>query len=254
MDGDVLLAVTNVSGVQVWKAEGSKMLFWHPLVEGSGASFMRGACVCRGGSGALAMITGTSTGELYWYPKAASSSSVFAFSEGFGAGGDWHRGAVMDIAAAASSAGVFASCDEAGTVLVWASSGKAVPTVTFRADHPGCAATSVRVSGDSVCVAFSTGHIRLFSLSTRSLSVEVCAHSRWINALDVNPQGLLASAAEDTFVNVWRLPSAPGAQDFSLVASHSIPDRLLFGVAFNERNEIAAIPYDSEAIAILKPQ
>lgn len=55
-----------------------------------------------------------------------------------------------------------------------------------------------------VTAAFSTGHLRLFSLATAQLLVEVAAHLRWIGQLIDAGRGRFASAAEDGFVHLWR--------------------------------------------------
>ena len=44
---------------------------------------------------------------------------------------------------------------------------------------------------DYVIGGYGSGHIRIFNHQDGSLVAEITAHARWINALDVNPSGLV---------------------------------------------------------------
>ena len=46
---------------------------------------------------------------------------------------------------------------------------------------------------DLVIGAYGSGHIRVFSATSGSILAEVCAHSRWINAIDVSKESGLVS-------------------------------------------------------------
>ena len=39
---------------------------------------------------------------------------------------------------------------------------------------------------DLVIAAYGSGHIRVFNSKTATILCEVCAHSRWINAIDLS--------------------------------------------------------------------
>ena len=47
---------------------------------------------------------------------------------------------------------------------------------------------------DYVIGGYGSGHIRVFNYQDGSLVAEITAHARWINALDVNPTGLVRLA------------------------------------------------------------
>ena len=47
------------------------------------------------------------------------------------------------------------------------------------------------VYNDYVVGGYGSGHIRVFNHQDGSLVAEITAHARWINALDVNPTGLV---------------------------------------------------------------
>ena len=61
--------------------------------------------------------------------------------------------------------------------------------------HPETLASSpcstMCVYNDYVVGGYGSGHIRVFNHQDGSLVAEITAHARWINALDVNPTGLV---------------------------------------------------------------
>lgn len=48
--------------------------------------------------------------------------------------------------------------------------------------------TSIQIGHGLVVAAFSTGHLRIYSLSKQSLIVEIAAHARSISAIDIHPK------------------------------------------------------------------
>jgi hypothetical protein len=47
--------------------------------------------------------------------------------------------------------------------------------------------TSLAIAYGYLVAGYATGHLRLFNLETKTLSVEITAHSRAINAIDIHP-------------------------------------------------------------------
>lgn len=142
-----------------------------------------------------------------------------------------HQSAISDIH---GTADVTASCDELGTVALWAGKTGRLPPACARnfKNSIGLAGllhsrigsiamyrliiglsklgvldasrgrsepcTSLRVFNDLVCVAMATGYIRIFNVNSLTLKCEVTAHARWITALDIAPEtGLLVSGELD---------------------------------------------------------
>lgn len=58
-------------------------------------------------------------------------------------------------------------------------------------------------------VAYGSGHVRLFNLTQINepyLAVEICAHARWITAMDVAPErGYILTVSEDSFARVFQI-------------------------------------------------
>jgi len=122
---------------------------------------------------------------------------------------------------------------------------------------PALAATRVRsarrcgYAKQWLLSAYCTGQVRIHDVLSKALMVQIAAHARWINALDVHPtKDVMATAAEDCTVSVWRLPEVPGAQ-LKHLSSVVVPDTLLCGVGFAggaARNHVACTAYDVDAV------
>lgn len=108
---------------------------------------------------------------------------------------------------------------------------------------------------DIVAAGFSTGHLRIFRTRTSELVVEVAAHSRCVNAVDIHAyQPLVVSVGEDTFVNIWSLPDfeSKGSGEISLLFSSCVKDQLLTGAKFmnDETGNFAIAAYDVDQISV----
>lgn len=101
---------------------------------------------------------------------------------------------------------------------------------------------------------YSTGHVRIFDLGSCTQCVQIAAHSRWINALEVHPNGAtFATVSEDTTLNVWEFQE-PGPK-VRHVSAIPVPDAMLCGVAFNgglDRSHVCAAAYDVAAVQAWK--
>jgi len=51
--------------------------------------------------------------------------------------------------------------------------------------------TSVRLLEDCVLAAYGSGHVRKFDRKSGKIQVEMAAHAKWINAMDVTKDGSL---------------------------------------------------------------
>ena len=127
-------------------------------------------------------------------------------------------------------------------------------SVTFpfmTSDETPALCTSLRLRGQRLYCAYSTGHVRIFDVMAGLLSVSVAAHARWINALEAHPcrDDLFVTASEDTTLGVWKLIEPEGKVVH--VAHIPVQDWLLTGVSFaggTERTHLAASAYDQALI------
>jgi WD40 repeat protein len=110
----------------------------------------------------------------------------------------------------------------------------------------------VRAIRGNLVAAFSTGRILLYSLSSRSLLAEICAHSRWINALAKHPtEPVFASVSDDTFLNIWKIPQGNG-REVALLHSSVLTDKMGYGVTFMASGDLAVLSYDHEALTVFR--
>ena len=85
------------------------------------------------------------------------------------------------------------------------------------------------------------------------IQVQIAAHARWVNALEVHPsRDVMATAAEDCTVSVWRLPSGDGSSQLKHAGALVVQDAMLCGVGFcgggGGRDHVATVAYDVELI------
>jgi len=146
------------------------------------------------------------------------------------------------------------SADAAGQVLVHALEGDGAWqyccsfTVTTPDETPSMC-TSLRMRGAYVYCAYSTGHVRIYDLVSCTIAVQMSAHARWINAIEVHPNGChFATASEDTTVQIFEMLDGPKVRHSHAVAA---PDALLCGVAFSggiDRTHVSVAAYDVAAV------
>ena len=99
-------------------------------------------------------------------------------------------------------------------------------------------------------VAYSNGSVRLYQPDTGSLLAEVGAHSRQINGLACHPaQGLFATCADDSFMNVWKVTPEGNV---TIMSSSRVPDFQLTGVCFAGKfsQSVVASVYDYKQLIV----
>jgi len=113
--------------------------------------------------------------------------------------------------------------------------------------------TSARMRGVHLYCAYSTGHVRVFDLVSCSMQAQFSAHARWINALEVHPNGqTFATASEDTTIGLWDFVDTPKVHHRGSI---NVTDALLSGVAFCgsvDRTHVCCTAYDKAAISAWK--
>jgi WD40 repeat protein len=65
--------------------------------------------------------------------------------------------------------------------------------------------TSLAIGYGFLAAGYASGHIRLFNLESKTLAVEITAHSRAINAIDLHPTLPLVKpfSYEQSFQLLW---------------------------------------------------
>lgn len=229
--GSPLLVIATTAGFQIWDSTGKVSLFTHATPDG----FCRGI---GGSDESNRIFVGTSTGRLL----CATGTSPVALASSFPA----HASAVCCVDVLA---GVVASSCDSGEVCLW-DAGTFKALAAFPGGGYPC--TSVKLKDTYVVTAFSTGHLRIFEISSATMVVEVTAHSRCITALDVHPvQDTFVTVGEDAVVSVWTLPErSSGSYHLELIKSQVVEDHLFTGVQFF-KSALLACSYDNNVMALI---
>ena len=145
---------------------------------------------CRGVAAVDGPITGSASDQLC---VGASNGDIFIFTVEddtveFSRTIRFHTSAVTSMA---SSVDFVACADDDGQISLWTAQGMAKHCAFDGFGHP---CTAVATRRDLVIGSYSTGHIRLFSSRTQSITAEIMAHSRCINALELHPSHMTVRA------------------------------------------------------------
>lgn len=240
-----VLVITSVKGAQMFDPDGSIMIFWQALgesQEGVYSHFARGICAV----GDKYICVGTSEGKIMVFDVPLRGTAV-KLQETLGS----HKVAICELEA---QGGRMVSTDEEGNMTLWQSGGHF--TEIIKIEGKGFPCSSVCLYKNLIIGGFATGHIRVFSALTGTMLIEVCAHARWINAMDISVEaGLLVSASEDTFVRVWKI-SADDNPTMEMVFQQAITDVQLCGAKFVDLsgNMFGVTGYDLGEIVMFTKQ
>ncbi|CAM9299857.1 unnamed protein product [Discosporangium mesarthrocarpum] len=245
---DVLIVALN-TGVQIWTGDAKRMMYFFAAGtnskhgEGDG-HHTQGITTLQDGNH---ILVGCSDGYVFIFVAHFQSNEekiehVNAL-----------HGHNKPVTCATSSKDFAATGDTSGKVVLWDANAHFNKEWTIEGNRYPVTALCTR--DWLLAAAFSTGHIRLYSIPKRELTVEIVAHSRIINAMDLHPESMMvASVGEDCFLNVWEL-SKPTCEDsvsdqVGLLATSRVPNQLLTGVQFlnDGTSRIAATSYDCDTV------
>ncbi|KAK2503218.1 hypothetical protein MC885_011952, partial [Smutsia gigantea] len=125
------------------------------------------------------------------------------------------------------------TADDSGLLCVWRS-GPEFKLLT-RIPGFGVPCPSVQLWQGTLAAGYGNGQVRLYEASTGALHTQINAHARAICALDLAPEvGKLLSAAEDTFVHIWKLSRSPESGCIEVEHCHGecVPDTQVCGARF----------------------
>lgn len=268
--GEVIVVINQAGGVFIYDDSGQKLLhsYKHSRNGGAGGSgatplslkeqHLRGiAC-----DGKESLFIGTGAGELLVFALSKAKfnlvKSLAPSAEGHGENG----GGISSLSFAALPSPQVISGDDSGQIVFWslaggvegmASSNAAAAGKITKLEGKG-SPVNVMASGQGVLAAgFASGHVRLYDLAKRQIVVEIGAHTRAINAIEIHAsRPLLLAAGEDTFVTCWSLPTSALPSVRNLMAE-SPALGLLTGCRFGGANQelIVSTIYDSRSLALL---
>uniref|UniRef100_A0A8C9AGX5 WD repeat domain 54 n=1 Tax=Prolemur simus TaxID=1328070 RepID=A0A8C9AGX5_PROSS len=197
-------------------------------------------------SGALVLAAGTWSGQVLVFDIPAKGPNIVLSEELAG-----HQTPVTDIATESAQGQDcvvdMVTADDSGLLCVWRSG----PEFTLLTCIPGFGVPcpSVQLWQGIIAAGYGNGQIRLYEATTGTLHVQINAHARAICALDLAPEmGKLLSAAEDTFVHIWKLSRSPESGYIEVEHCHGecVFDTQVCGARFCDPsgNSFAVTGYD----------
>ena len=241
--GRLLIVASTAGTVHVFDETGERQLHSHKLQKSQVAlsakdAYLRGVCHDRKES----VFIGSGSGDVLQFTLtqaklALSKKLTTPFSRAIWA---VHYDADHSLLLAG---------DDAGNLAAFTCSSDA-PTKAFDIKGSGSPITSIASRHGHIVTADCVGKLRVYSIASRSLVVDVCAHARVINAIDVHPTlPLVVAVSEDTYVSVWTLPTADQPVVRNVLMWSPAP-ALLTGVRFSGKNgeNIVATIYDSKSL------
>ena len=160
------------------------------------------------------------------------------------------------LASSPAQGGTLISGDDSGQLLFWAApTGDAVSgSKVVKLPGSNAPVNCLSLGQGVLAAAFTSGHVRLYDVNKRQLTVEIAAHTRAINALEIHAtRPLLLAASEDTFVSVWTIPTAAAPNVQSLMAESPALGLLTgcrFGGGPNQEPFVTSV-YDSRSLALM---
>ncbi|XP_055971323.1 WD repeat-containing protein 54 isoform X2 [Sorex fumeus] len=227
----ILLVLTSHRGIQMYESDGSVMVFWHALHPEDSTS---GQAVFARGTAATShfICVGTWSGRILVFDIPPKGPNIVLSEEL-----DGHQTPVTDIATEPAEGqdcmADMVTADDSGSLCVWRS-GTEFKLMT-RIPGFGVPCASVQLWQGTIAAGYGNGQVRLYDSSTGALHAQIDAHARAICALDMAPEaGKLLSAAEDTFVHIWKLGRNPenGSIEVEHCYGECIPDTQLCGARF----------------------
>ncbi|XP_069925004.1 WD repeat-containing protein 54 isoform X4 [Oryctolagus cuniculus] len=192
----VLLVLTSHRGIQMFESDGSIMVYWHALDTGDAPP-------------------GTWSGRVLVFDIPAKGPNIMLSEELAG-----HQTSITDIATEPVQGGDcmadVVTADDSGLLCVWRSGPEF--TLVTRIPGFGVPCPSVKLWQGIVAAGYGNGQVRLYEAMKGTLHVQISAHARTICALDLAPE--LLSAAEDTFVHIWKLSRSPESGSIEVEHCH----------------------------------
>ncbi|CAM4920892.1 unnamed protein product [Rotaria socialis] len=143
------------------------------------------------------------------------------------------------------------SSDTTGAILIWNNRTLLQTNAIEPMDDSGI--TSLSLWKNCIAASYANGMIRFFDAESQ-VAGTIAAHSRCINAIDCNEEGLVASVSDDCYVRIWQLSGDAENLQISHECNHHIENSQLVGVKFlhMSRSDIAVSIYDSTEIIVLR--
>lgn len=92
--------------------------------------------------------------------------------------------------------------------------------------------------------------ISMFEVNHGVKVIDMCAHARWINSLDVKNDRLV-SCSEDCFFRVWDLTEINGKLKLNCAHSERVADSMMCAAHFNAKSDDICVSVFEESEILL---
>lgn len=199
------------------------------------------------------LFVGQGTGELLVFSLTKAKLALVKSINEVHVESSSHSGGISALCYCAKES-TLVSGDDYGNIVFWSGAGADIsPSRITRLDGANSPVNCLAYGHGHLAAAFTSGHIRLYDVTKKQITVEIAAHTRAINGVDIHPtKPYVMAASEDTFISVWQLPTAANPQVKHLMAESPVLG-LLTGARFGGANQelIVNTTYDSRALAIM---
>jgi len=218
--GDCIVIITVSGLVHIYDDSGQKLLHFHKLQKSQVALGVREAHLRGIANDSNHLFIGSGSGEILMF---SISSKKFTLTKKIQA----HKEMISSIECTFASTNsdekdkekekdtkekekekekevILVTADEAGAVIFWSVDQKEDGLTKIK-EHTGEGYPCVSMCkghGYVVC-SFSNGLLRFYDLNSKKLKVEISAHARSINAIDIHPtKPMVVAVSEDSYIRL----------------------------------------------------
>ncbi|CAF1148503.1 unnamed protein product [Rotaria sp. Silwood1] len=240
-----LLVLACTKSIQIYELDGTTNLHIH-MLDKNYSNRTESSIYSRGiaGIGQNLLCVGNHQGEILVFNIPPKGTNIFLK--------ETIHGHQFGITYLVSNANLLISSDTSGVILIRNIRTMSQINTIKSIDESGV--TSLSIWNNCIVASYANGMIRIFDPENAQICGSITAHSRCINAIDCNEQGLLASVSDDCFVRIWKLSGDAENLQISHECNHHIENNQLVGVKFLNlsRADLAISSYDSNEVIILR--
>lgn len=240
-----LLVLACTKSIQIYEPDGTTNLHIH-MLDKIPPSRSESSIYSRGitGVGEHLLCIGNHQGEIMVFNIPAKGTNIFLKETIPG-----HQHGITGLA---SNKERLISSDTIGAIIIWNIETMLQINAIKPADHSGI--TSLALRDNTVMAAYANGMIRFFDVTNGQIAGSIAAHSRCINAIDYNEEGLVASVSDDCYLRVWKVSDDIENLEISHECNYRVENSQLVGVKFMNlhRSDVAISTYDSHEVLVLR--
>ncbi|UJR15804.1 hypothetical protein I4U23_002735 [Adineta vaga] len=242
-----MLVLACTKSIQVYDPDGTSNIYIH-MLDKTPAGRTEASVYSRGivGVGQNLLCVGNHNGEILVFNVPQKGTNILLKETLTG-----HQHGITGLV---SNDEYLVSSDTIGMIIIWNVSTMSQVNNIQPNEHEGI--TTLSMWKNCIIAGYANGMIRLFDVENAQIVGSIAAHSRCINAIDCNDEGLVASVSDDCYVRIWKLSGDADDLQISHECNYQIENNQLVGVKFVNlsRADIAVSMYDSNEVIVLRAE